>query len=59
MKKSLRKLNLCRETLHALESPALGKVAGGVVVLTAPLNCQSGPSYCCSFPPVCGGTIEP
>jgi hypothetical protein len=35
MKKNLRKLVLCRETLHTLEAPAMGLARGGVVVLPA------------------------
>jgi hypothetical protein len=59
MKKHPRKLNLCRETLLALERPALGNIAGGTVI-PAPISptdavtCEGGPSYCCTMPEICG-----
>ena len=52
MKKSLRKLNLSRETLRSLESPALGKIDGGAfVALSNGLNAcpATGDSCCCTM----------
>jgi hypothetical protein len=51
VKKSLRKLNLSRETLRALESPALDHVGGGIA-LSVKTTCtiQTGPNSCeCTF----------
>jgi hypothetical protein len=41
MKKSLPKLNLSRETLRALESPALGSVRGEANPLTILPTCKT------------------
>lgn len=53
MKKNLRKLSLCRETLHTLDL-APGQVGGGAVVLapggTLPPG-ATGPGTCCCLPP--------
>ncbi|HTG36394.1 MAG TPA: hypothetical protein VLB76_26030 [Thermoanaerobaculia bacterium] len=43
MKKSLWKLNLSRETLRTLKSPALGSVGGGANALTVLPSCNT---YC-------------
>jgi hypothetical protein len=47
LKKSLRKLNLSRETLHALETPILDAVGGGGKTTT---TVQTGGGSCeCTF----------
>jgi hypothetical protein len=48
VKKSLRKLNLSRETLRALETPILDAVGGGAATKTTTV--QTGPNSCeCTF----------
>lgn len=50
MKKSLRKLSLSRETLRALDGPALADIAGGIIQPTELQTCQTGPNSCeCTF----------
>ena len=49
-KKHVRKLQLSRETLHALEEQELGGIAGGVTAPnctnTCPINCQPSKLSC-------------
>jgi hypothetical protein len=53
--KSLKKLNLCRETLRALGTSDLGRIEGGAVLtkLTCDPTCQTNCDCTYSCPPVC------
>jgi hypothetical protein len=61
MKKSLKKLVLNRETLHALDESRMGEVVGGLSRMTCGTPCSaactvapcSAPSDACSFSPTC------
>ncbi len=60
MKKSLKKLVLNRETLHALDASRMADVVGGLSRATCGTPCSAacsvdpcGPSDACSFSPTC------
>lgn len=54
MKKSLRKLNLSRETLRALETPILDAVGGGGNIKTTTVQTGGGSCECTfSCPNLC------
>jgi len=46
MKKSTLKLKLNRETLHALELPRLGNVAGGATTTAYGVSCDGSCNGC-------------
>lgn len=55
MKKQLKKLNLNRETLHALEAPALLHLAGGAATDFCVTNkCNNSQYLQCNSDTTCG-----
>jgi hypothetical protein len=54
VKKSLRKLNLCRETLHTLENLALEQI-GGAKPQTSLCSPNSTPILACDYTLSCPG----